>query len=234
MLANRLAVVALALAACSDGGGKPKDAPGPDAFVCSTKNFTGEIVDWDSTETKFCGVFNAALTVRTTNGDTDMSNPNGRFELCVPPGNGALVDVVQATTASQCSSMPGTYTIGGMLFAEQAVIDLHAMFSARSITSARLTTFFTQVGQAYDPTKGQVFVHVEDTQHPVAISSTHATTMAWDGSKWAAGNTGINVFFPNVDVGTGTTTISVTGNATGAGSYPVVANQFTWVTIVGN
>ena len=239
MVANRLVVVVLVLAACGDDGHKPKDAPidsPPDTPSCTVKNFTGELVDWDSNETtNFCGVNKAMVTVRTTGGDTDSTNPNGRFMVCVMTGSNAIVDVVPATTASECTSMPGTYMIGGMLFAEQALIDAHAMFSARAMSMARVTTFFTQVGQAYDATKGQVFVHVEGTQHPVAISSAHAATQKWNGTAWAAGDTGINVFFPNVDVGSGTTTISVTGGtANGAGAYPVVANKFTWVTIVGS
>jgi len=83
----------------------------------------------------------------------------------------------------------------------------------------------------YDNTKAQVFVHVEGTLGAVTIAAAHDATQAWSGTAWAAGSTGINVLFPNVDPTAGTTTVSATG-ATGGGTIPLAANSFTYVTVV--
>ena len=61
----------------------------------------------------------------------------------------------------------------------------------------------------------------------------HDTAMAFDGTHWAAGNTGENVLFPNVDAGAGTTKITMAGTTIGAGSIPLAAGTFTFLTLVG-
>src|ERR1051325_7825953 len=83
--------------ACSDGDGT-KDAS-PDMPDCAVM-FTGEIIDWDSSNASFCGVFNSTLTVRGQQAPADMSNPNGRYEACVPRQAQTLVDVMHSSSAS--------------------------------------------------------------------------------------------------------------------------------------
>ena len=93
LAAGAIAAVALGLGlgACGDSGVKPKDAS-PDTPVDMAPGmcgadvfFTGEIVDWDSTDAKFCGVFGAKWTVRGDVTRTSTTAPNGRFQLCLPP-----------------------------------------------------------------------------------------------------------------------------------------------------
>jgi hypothetical protein len=222
-------VLAITLAACSSGPNKPKDAAidGAELF------FTGEVVDWDSTDTMFCGVFMAGMEVDGDATRHDSTNPNGRFQLNLAPAATTRVDITPPTAASECVTGNPTYApIPGIVIADQAVIAASGFYSVRAMTSPRLTTFFTQVGTPFDSSKAQVFVHVDGTARPVSIDAAHDATQAWDGTTWAAGDTGVNVFFPNVAVGAGTTTISMTG-ATGAGPAPIIAGTITYVTLIG-
>ena len=68
------------------------------------------------------------------------------------------------------------------------------------MTQARQDAMFTQVGQAYSATQAQLVVHVGGTARQVSLSANHAATQRVDGTAWAAGDTGSDVFFPNVDV----------------------------------
>jgi hypothetical protein len=49
---------------------------------------------------------------------------------------------------------------------------------------------------------------------------------------WAAGDTGHEVFIPDVDPAGGFATLSVAGGATGAGSIPLVAGKMTTLTVI--
>lgn len=216
-------------AACGCGG----TADHPDAAVagdgrCGGElDFTGEIVDWDATDAAFCGVFGATLTVHGDPARTDKTNPNGRFELCVPRAATVQLDLVPPTAASGCSS-GGTYQFPGIVIANQQVIATGKLFSARMIGMTRAAAMF-------DPAKAVVFVHTEGVRHPVTSSAAHGAAMAWDGAQWQAGDSGANVIFPNTDVGSGTTVIGVIGGtAIGTGAIPVAPGTFTYVTIVGN
>ena len=202
---------------------------------CAGKLFyTGEIIDWDATENVFCGVFQATVQVHGDSTRTDQTNPNGRFQLCLAPAATTQVDITPPTTTSQCVTA-GLYQIPGIAIANQQVIATGKTISERMIGMDRVMPFFTGLGVTYDSTKAIVFVHVEGMAHPVASGAAHDTAIAWDGTTWAAGNSGVNVVFPNTDVTSGTTAISVTGGtAVGTGSVPVVAGTFTYVTIVGN
>ncbi len=228
----------LALGACSDGGAKPKDAS-PDTPVdmapgtCGANTFfTGEIIDWDSTDAKFCGVFNSKLMARGLTAPADSSNPNGRFELCVPHQAQALVDVAHGTNTSQCPGVTGSYPVRAILVAEQAVIDANGLFSARAMTQGRQDVMFTQIGQAYSATQAQLVVHVDGTPRAVSISANHAATQRFDGTAWAAGDTGSDVFFPNVDPGS--VQVTVMGGAVGTTTLTLESGAFTYLTVVAN
>jgi hypothetical protein len=96
----------------------------------------------------------------------------------------------------------------------------------------RQQSFFQAAGLQFDATKAQVFVHVNGTPHAVSLAATHDTAQAIVATTWAAGDTGKNVFFPNVDVGGGTTTLSVAGGAIGTGSIPLIAGTITNVSVL--
>jgi len=195
--------------------------------------FTGEIVDWDSTEAKFCGVFNSSVTARGQSAPGDMSNPNGRFELCVPHQALAAIDVLHGSNQSQCTTPRDVYPISAVLVAEQAVIDAGGRFSARAMTQHRQDEMFGLIGTAYSAAKAQLVVHVDGAQRQVTISTAgHDTTQKFDGAAWAAGDTGSDVFFPNVDPGA--TQITVTGASVGATTLTLEANRYTYLTVRAN
>ena len=234
----------LGLAACGDDGssttdGGPKDAPPVavdiDNGSCGDQlRFTGEIVDWDSNDASFCGVFEALFQVQG-DGNMDTTAPNGRFNLCIPRTEAVtLIDVTPSATASQCTQPSSTYTLPILVVANRDSIQSGAMFSARAFTTARQADLFTAVGVPFEATKAQVLVHVAGTPRAVSLAATHAATQARSATAWAAGDTGIDVFFPNVDVGTGSTTLTVAGGAVGSGAVPLVAGTLTEITVFAN
>jgi hypothetical protein len=226
---------ALAAAACSGGAATPDASPDtpPDMMSgCGADLvFSGEIVDWDSIGD--CGVANAKVTVRGQPAQTDDSNFNGRFEVCVPHQAQTVVDVMQSASPSRCAAVAGAYPVRGVFIAAQAVIEVNALsFSARAMTQARQDAMFTQIGQAYSATQAQLVVHVAGTPRAVSISSPHAAAQRYNGTAWAAGDTGSYVLFPNVDPGA--TQITVAGGATGIGMVTLEAGAYTYVTVIAN
>jgi len=241
MLAGRFCVsVTLLLGACGDDGAGPVDAaPVPvdiDNGSCGDQiRFTGEYVDWDSHKS-FCGINEALIEV--TGGSMDSTAPNGRFDLCIPDASTTRLDVTQPTAMSQCTVPPAAYTIPTILFAQKAVIQSGGFFSARAFTAMRQTSFFAMVGAAFDPTKAQVFVHIDGPERTVSLAATHATAQAvrsgTASNDWVPGAQGVDVFFPNVDVGGGTTMLSTDTAAIGTGSIPLVAGTITNVSLKAN
>lgn len=240
MLPGRVVVSGLIvlLAACGDDGGSgPVDAPpitvDIDNGSCGDQiRFTGEYVDWD-TEASFCGI-NDALFEVTGDGAMDNTAPNGRFDLCVPDQAVTRLDVTQPAGNSQCTTPPAAYTIPALAIANKQVIQAGAFWSGRAFTTARQATVFQMVGEALDPAKAQVFVHVDGPAREVSLTAAHAAAQAVSGATWIAGATGTDVFFPNVVVGGGTTTLAVAGGALGTGELPVVAGTLTLVTVKTN
>jgi hypothetical protein len=196
--------------------------------------FTGEVVDWDSTDANFCGVLGATLTVHGDPSRTDMIRaPNGRFLLAIASAPTTQIDLAPPTTGSGCITGSPTYAIPGIIVANRDVIAASAIVSLRMMTMPRTTTFYGALG-GFDASKAQIFVHVDGTPRAVAISGTGGAPQAFDGTAWAAGATGVNVMFPNVDVGSGTTQLTMTGNATGTGMLPLAAGKFTYATVIAN
>ncbi len=220
-------LAALLLGACGDDGG-PADA----GFVpvdidngsCGDQiRYTGELVDWDS-HTSFCGIFNASLEV--PGGAMDSTAPNGRFDLCLPDAATTRLDITFAAANSQCTTPAAAYTIPTLILASKAVIQSGGFSSARAFTTARQTSFFQKVGVAFDPTKAQVFVHVDGPARTVTLGAAHAPTQVV-ATDWMPGETGADVFFPNVDVGTGSTTLGITGTAVAPATIPLIAGTIT-------
>jgi hypothetical protein len=218
-----LLLLALVLAACGDDGGKTIDAAISDGQPLT---FTGEFVDWFSTDNAFCGIFQATFTVHGDSSRTNMTNPNGRFTLMLEPAQTTQIDITPPTAQSECSQPKSGYDVPGIMIADASVIASGQMISARAFTMAAATS----VG--FDATKAQVFVHVDGTPRAVSITGTHQPTEAFDGTMWAAGDTGANVYFPNVDPAPGMTTVSTMGTALGTGTVPIAAGTITYVTIV--
>jgi hypothetical protein len=233
---SRTAAVAMFVAVgCSDGGttkdASPDTPPDMAAGCGADLFFTGEIVDWDSQGD--CGVADATVTVRGTPAQTDMSNFNGRFEVCVPRQAQTIVDVAHSPNASRCAAVGGAYPVRGIFIAQQAVIAANELsFSARAMTQARQDAMFTQIGATYSAGQAQLVVRVAGTQRAVSIAASHAATQRHNGTAWEPGDTGGYVFFPNV--APGATQLSVAGGAIGAGMITLEAGAYTYVTVIAN
>ena len=217
------------VAACGSSPATPDAPPVTDGGVCGSElSFAGELVDWDSTDEQFCGIFGASIQVHGDPSTAKMTPPNGRIELCLADGATTLIDVTPPTAPSECTTTSSTYDIPGVIVADQAVLASGALASARSFTIARAPAF------GYDATKAQVFVHVDGTPSAVSITGTHDAAQAFDGASWAPGSTGANVFVPNVDPTPATIDVSIAAGGLGTGSVPIAAGTFTYVTLVGN
>jgi len=213
-------LVALAVAACGDDApardGGP-DSPPDSAEMCGATavSFTGEYVDWDSTTTDFLGIFEATLTVRGDATRTDKTAPNGRFELCLSNDTRVLVDIA-----------PADGYVAGTIVVIKDVLGAGGVVSLRSFTAAQ--------GQmppfAYDAAKAQVYVHVVGGQRAVDVATAHAPGFHYTGTAWASGQTGTDVYVPNVDPTGGETKVAVTGG-TEVGTIPIAAGAFTYVAV---
>ena len=178
---------------------------------------TGEYVDWDSTEASFKGVMGAKFTLQSDATKTASTAPNGRFIMpCIAPQDG-VIDVMPMT---------GSSYVPGLVIVNKAVIQTGAMLSYRTFTTTRGADF------GFDAAKAAVFVHVEGTPRAVTVAGA-GSPFAFDGSTWAAGNTGQNVYFPGVVPGiTGMAMVSMSGTTVGAGNVEVAAGKITYVTLV--
>jgi len=187
--------------------------------------FEGEYVDWDSSGASFCGIFMATWTSHDDASVSDVSNPNGRIEMMLPGASRMRIDITAPAQTSECSTPAGAmYAVPGIAIIDHAVFDAGGEYSARAFSTTRQTAF------GFDATKAQVMVHVDGTAGAVTLSGTHDATQAFNGTTWAAGDTGENVYFPNVDPSSGKATVEMPG-AIGNGEVPVEAGTFTYLTI---
>jgi hypothetical protein len=230
-----------ACGACGDDGATidaPIDVVPPvdiDNGTCgSLRRFTGEYVDWDN-DADFCGINGSVFRVQGA-GTMIVTPPNGRVDICVPDQPVVLLDIEQGPDDSACTTPPSPYPVQGLAIANRDVITAQGgTWHGRAFTAVRQTSFFTSIGQPYDPAKGHLFIHVAGTPRALAIDSPHGPTQAVSATTWAAGDTGHEVFFPNIDIGTGTTMLTVSGGtAIGTGAIPLVAGKVTTLTIVVN
>jgi hypothetical protein len=213
-----------AIAGCGGGGSGADAAPDIDNGTCgATIRFTGEYVDWDN-DTTFCGLFSAVFTVQG-NGMQSTLPPNGRVDLCVPDQATTLIDIAPPTQTPSCKTAADHYRLPGIAVADKAVILAGGSWSGRSFTEAR---------QSFDTTKAQVYVHVVGPARAVSLDAQHAhgPAQAVADKTWAAGDTGHEVYLPDVDPTGGSATLSVAGGAIGAGAIPLVAGKMTTLTVV--
>ncbi|CAN5726918.1 hypothetical protein BH11MYX1_BH11MYX1_15500 [soil metagenome] len=227
-------MLALALSlftGCGDDSGKPVDAA-IDAPAANTA-YTGEVVDWDESETNFCGVFGAKLAVHGDAARADTTNPNGRFNLMIAAGASTQIDVVPPTEMSQCASGIGHYQLPGIMIIGDAVLATGKPSSYRMIGADRIAPFFSGLGAtAYEPSKAIVFVHIEGTPAVAALTGMHDAPLAWSGSTWSKSNVGIDVVFPNVTPGMVVAGFQDLTNGIGGTMVPAIAGTITYVTLV--
>jgi hypothetical protein len=224
MSTARSAAFLVILFACSDDAA-PRDAITVDidnGSCGSMVRFTGEYLDWDSGGT-FCGIFGAAFQVQA-GGEPATTAPNGRFDLCIPDAPVVLLDITPPTAESPCSMPPAMYALPGIAVANKAVISAGGLWSGRAFVMTR---------QPVDPTKAQVLVHVNGTPRAVSLTAAHGPAQARMNDTWSPGETGQEVFFPDVDPAGGATTLAA-GGAIGTGSIPLVAGKMTNVSIIAN
>lgn len=206
---------------------------GPDAAPCGLYAYqlTAVFLDWDSTAAAPCAIRGSSWYVHLEQrfATTDAS---GMLAICMGSNNPELD--IQSPTAATCTTPSSTYSIPGLAIATRSVVDAGGGFVARALDDARIGPFYASFGSTFDATKGQLFVHVTGTPRAVAITSAHDAVQAFDGTAWASGDTGGDVFFPNIDLGGGTTDVSVAGNVLGTGSVPLVAGTITYMAILVN
>ena len=225
----------LVLAGCGDDGGGDDSCAAPvdpnfNNGSCGTNvQITGELVDWDTDET-FCGINQAAISI---DGETSNTAPNGRFILCGPDSPDSTLAVVLPTASSQCTARPSTYSTPTLIYVTKETIKAGATISARSFTDERRLSFFYDVlGQQFDATKAHVLVHVDGPAVAISIDKDHGPSASIAGTTWDTGDTGHEVFFPNVEIGNGRATVSVASGCATASAVPLVAGQITNVTIL--
>jgi hypothetical protein len=215
----------------------PPDAGGPDADAgpCGLYFYQQSAVflDWDSTAAAPCAITGSRWYVHL-DPRYETTDASGKLAICLASNNPELD--IHPPTGSTCTTPPSTYSIPGLVIATRSVADAGGVLVARSLDDARIGPFYAGFGSAFDAAKGQLFVHLTGAPRAIAIGAPHAAAQAWGGTAWASGDTGGDVFFPNIDLGAGTTTdVSVAGGgALGTGSVPLVAGTITYMAIVVN
>lgn len=226
MTTARIALL-LAVAGCGGGSGSVDAAPDIDNGTCGAMlRFTGEYVDWDN-DTTFCGLPGSVFNIPGV-GPKMINAPNGRVDLCIPDQATTQIDITPPSTIPGCKVVANPqlkYSLPGIAVASKAVILAGGTWSGRTFIDGR---------QTYDPAKAQVFVHISGTARAVSLDASHAhgQIQAVAISMWAPGDTGHDVFIPDVDPAGGSATLSVAGGAIGEGSIPLVAGKMTTLTVV--
>jgi len=219
------------LAGCSDTPSGPDS--GPDAYnPCGAGEvyFTGEYVDWDSTEEDFLGVAFATVAEVADPTNTSETAPNGRGSLCLPDSGAPVVTFTQSLEPY----LPARFTVHPAAAAA-------GPYSAHGLTPTRADALFGQLGVSRDEARVQVVVEVRSypSFEPV-IGATVAVGAADgftpDGSgAWVAGATtthDAHVLFPNVDPAQPpSVTVTAPGrNCSGVTSLAVAAGELAFTT----
>jgi hypothetical protein len=223
-------VLSLTIAGCGGcgGGSSATDAaPDIDNGMCGAMlRFTGDYVDWDA-DTSFCGLFGTVITVPGI-GPQTLLQFNGRIDFCVPDQPTTLLDIAPPTTIPSCKPNPGnnlTYPLPAIGVVNKAVVLSGGLWSGRTFVNDRET---------YDPAKAQVYVHIDGPAHAVSLDAAHAhgTIQAVVTNTWAPGDTGHEVFIPDVDPSGGSAMLSVAGGAVGTGAIPLAAGKMTTLSVI--
>ena len=212
----------------------PADA-GPDAFnPCGDGKvqFTGEYVDWDSTDVEFHGVAGAAVAVVGDADTTATTAPNGRSILCLPAAAGSVV------TYSHDDYLPARYTVAPAAAAL-------GPYSARGLALKRVDGFFVDLDAVREPDAAQVLVEVRSYPSyvpvvgaTVTLSGGEASYTQDGGGAWVSGDTlvaggGAHVLIINVPVDEPVAvTVEAPGSRTcvGPGAIQVEASELAFTT----
>jgi hypothetical protein len=100
------------------------------------------------------------------------------------------------------------------------------MLSYRSFRVSRAADF------SFTPGKAAVYVHVDGGDRTASTSTTAPVQKHFDATgMWVDGNTGSDIYLGNLQPDA-MTSLSVPNTSKGAGSIPLAATAFTWVTVV--
>jgi hypothetical protein len=216
-----LLAVLLVLAGCGDDDGSADadagaradaaraDAAPPDAYDdCPGRlTFTGDYVDWDSTDTMFKGVFDAEVAPVGAPAQAVHTAPNGRSILCVPRGADLDVDFTQS------SYLP-------VRFGADATVAATEIYTVRGLTPTRAAALFGELGLA-DDLAALVMVDVRTADRAplagavVSLSAGGTAFVATADGAWVRGATlleggGSVVLFAKPTLGDGTTGVTIT------------------------
>jgi len=169
--------------------------------------FTGEYVDWDSTELDFLGIFDATYTELGNKTNTASTAPNGRVELCVAQATDAVFSIAHATY------LDAVYTMS-------AEVNAAGPFSIRGLTPARADTLLADPLPTRDVGDAQVIVAVRTYPEgtptigaQVSLGNAHEGAFTSDANAdYVSGDTTTDdafVLFANTVVGGGQTSVTV-------------------------
>jgi hypothetical protein len=178
------------------------DARSPDAFdLCPGRvTFTGEYVDWDSTEADFHGIADALVAEVGDPANTTTTAPNGRSVLCLPEA-----DADGDVTFRHAAYLPLT-------FAVSASAALAGPYTARGLTPVRADALFAdELGVARDGAAAQVAIDLRAQPGGASIAGATVALSAPHAGAFTprAGEPGF-FFFANVDPTGGVTAITIT------------------------
>src|SRR5688572_20923611 len=217
-------IVSLGCGGCGGGDGdadaRPADADDADADPdgCSgAQAFTGELIDFASTDETFLGVFDAVFTLRDEPTCTGTTAPNGRFVLEAPDDHFTVFDV-----DAPDDYLDGIWPVGSGFAASP---------SGRALTAADLAGLDVTL----DPTRAQVMLSQSNLNPlPLTISGTQDETFTTqDGAVWTPGNDLRYVLYTNVEIGSGTQTLTDAQAVTETlGELVVEAGKVSYITTV--
>ena len=233
--ASTLILLAL-VGACGDGDRVAIDAPATDALIVDADDIdyrvTGVYLDWDSTSAAPCPIVGATWTVPFDTSRVATTDAAGEFTIRLTSFY-VEMDVTPPAAATTCTSAESHYELAAHAIIPPAIHYDGGHFVARSLTTARIATFYAAIGTPFDTTRAHLLVHVDGPPRTVSISSMHATAQAFDGAQWTAGAIGTDVYFPNIDLTNDTSTsISVDGGAIGTGTVALSADTLYYITVI--
>lgn len=194
--------------------------------------FSGRFLDWDATPAAPCPIVGAKWYATYDDTRVAVTDRDGAFAIRLASYT-PLLDIEPPSEASACAG--GTYGLHGIAIAPPAVVEAGGGFEARTMTSARAAAFYAGFGATFDATRGNLLVHVTGVPRALAVSGAHGPAQAFTGTAWQAGDTGRDVFFPNIELGgmMPMTTVTVTGgNAVGLGAVPLAAGAITYMAVI--
>ncbi|HUH01424.1 MAG TPA: hypothetical protein VML75_05475 [Kofleriaceae bacterium] len=242
-----LATLGLSLAtACGNGGGspdaqqadarEPADAAidaAPDAFVRCPGGvlFTGEYLDWDSSDAVFQGIFEATITDSSTNA-TAQTAPNGRWELCVPAATTVVATITHPDRVPVRYVAAPEVIAAGMVSTRgltiQQYLDLHSDAGINVVGNTAVVLIEVRSHPSLQPVEGATIeIGGVDPEHRFSVDA------AWELQTGTATGASGYMFFANVTLGAGINVATVTPpvgtTCVGPAQFPVAAGEISAV-----